>query len=113
MKGACEYKSFNFQTVSSWCQEHQMSFSMVVETQNHVSYNWIPYSSNLGDYWITNWNEKKKSLVRTFTILTRYHLQLDNLNNLIFVRKKWPNYLKVGCKSPFRFLKLIDVELEV
>jgi len=57
--------------------------------------------------------KKKKSLVRTLTILTRYHLQLDNLNNLIFVRKKWPNYLKVGCKSPFRFLKLIDVELEV
>jgi hypothetical protein len=48
-------------------------------------------------------------------ILTRCHLQLDNIKKIIFVRKNWGNYLKVGCKSFITFLMLtmIDVELKV
>jgi hypothetical protein len=49
----------NFQVVSSWCQKHQMSSSMVGKTWNYVFYNWIPCPSNIGDYWITNWILKK------------------------------------------------------
>jgi len=52
-------------------------------------------------------------LVGMLTILTRCHLQLNNLSNLIFVRNNWPNYLKVGCKSPFRFIKLIAIDAEL
>jgi hypothetical protein len=47
------------------------------------------------------------SLVDILTNLKRCHLQTDNLKKLIFVNKNWPNDLRVGCKSPSNFVKLI------
>ncbi len=88
---------------------------MVAETQNHFPIIGFLIHQILGI--IESQIEMKRcfSLVGTLTILTRCNLELNNLNNLIFMRKYWPNYLKVGCKSPFRFLKpiAIDVKLEV
>ncbi len=88
-----------------WRQKHKTMF-LIIGFLNHQIL-WI----------IESQIEMKRffSLVGMLTILTRCHLQLDNLNFLIFLRTNWSNYLKVGCKSPFRFLKLIaiDVELEV
>jgi hypothetical protein len=39
------------------------------------------------------------SLNRIFSNLRKCHLQLDNLENLIFVNKNWLNDPSVGCKS--------------
>jgi hypothetical protein len=47
------------------------------------------------------------SLVDILTNLKRCHLQTYNLKKLIFVNKNWPNDLRVGCKSPSNFVKLI------
>jgi hypothetical protein len=42
-------------------------------------------------------------LVRILISFRRCHLQLKNLENLIFVNKSWPNDLRIGCKSPSIF----------
>jgi hypothetical protein len=41
-------------------------------------------------------------------------LQLENFNKLTFVNKNWPSDLRIGCKSPFSLVDLIenDVNLE-
>jgi hypothetical protein len=44
--------AFDFQEVSIGCKGHQMSFSMLVETQGNVPYSWIFNLTNSGDCWI-------------------------------------------------------------
>jgi hypothetical protein len=54
-------------------------------------------------------------LAGKFTNLGRCHLQIENLEKLIFVSKNWPNDPKIGCKSPSNLLEFLkrDVHLEV
>ncbi len=53
------------------------------------------------------------SLVDILKNLKRCHLQTDNLKKLIFVNKNWPNDPRVGCKSPFNLVKLIEKDLDL
>jgi hypothetical protein len=49
--------------------------------------------------------------VGILTNLRRYHLQSENLENLIFVNKNWPNDPKNGCKLPSNLVELIETNL--
>jgi hypothetical protein len=51
------------------------------------------------------------SLTSILTNLGRYHLQLENLENLIFVSKNWPSDLRDGCKLPSNLVELIQTNL--
>jgi hypothetical protein len=51
------------------------------------------------------------SLASILTNLRRYRLQLENLENLIFVSKNWPPDLKDGCKLPSNLVELIQTNL--
>jgi hypothetical protein len=46
-----------FSRYINWMLKYQVSFSVVVETWNNVSYNWIFSPTNVG-CWISNWNRK-------------------------------------------------------
>ncbi len=50
-----------------------------------------------------------------FISLKRCRLQLENLDNLIFVNKNHPNNPKIGCKCFFNLVDFIemDVNLEI
>jgi hypothetical protein len=52
------------------------------------------------------------SLSGIHTNLRRSHWQLENLENIILVKKNWPNDVRVGCKVPFSLVKLIDFEID-
>jgi hypothetical protein len=43
--------------------------------------------------------------------LKRCHLQLDNLNKIIFVSKKWPSDPRVGYNSPSNLIEFIKVNI--
>ncbi len=45
------------------------------------------------------------------TNLRKYCLQMINLQKLIFLSKNWPNDTRVGCKSPFGLVELIEKNL--
>jgi hypothetical protein len=55
------------------------------------------------------------ALVGIFINLKRCHLQIENLEKLIFSNKNWPNDPRIGCKSPSKVLEFLerDVDLEV
>jgi hypothetical protein len=55
------------------------------------------------------------SLVEIFINRKRCHLQIVNLEKLIFANKNWPNDPRIGCKSPSNLLEFLerDVNLEV
>jgi hypothetical protein len=53
------------------------------------------------------------SLVEILTNLRRCHLELNNLNFLIFVNKNWPNDAKVNCKAPSNLVDLINSEINL
>jgi hypothetical protein len=64
---------------------------------------------------IVNSQIETKRIFSLFGILTnlrRSHLQLENLENIIFVNKNWPNDVKVDCKVPSSLVKLIDFEID-
>ncbi len=52
-------------------------------------------------------------LARLFTNLRKCHLQLDNLENLIFVNKNWLNDPSVGCKSSSSLVELIKIDVKL
>jgi hypothetical protein len=58
--------------------------------------------------------KNKNSLARIFTNFKRRHLQIENLEKLIFVNKNWPNDPRIGCKSPSNLVEFLekDVDLE-
>lgn len=45
------------------------------------------------------------------TNLKRCHIQSENLENLIFVNKNWPNDPINGCKLPSNLVELIETIL--
>ncbi len=45
--------------------------------------------------------------------LRRCHLQFDNLKTLIFVKKKWFNDLRIGCKPPSNLVELIEKDFDL
>jgi hypothetical protein len=45
--------------------------------------------------------------------LKRYHLQLDNLKNLILVNKNWPNDARVGCNNLFNLVEFMKIEVDL
>ncbi len=51
------------------------------------------------------------SLVGILTNLRRYHLQLENLEHLMFVSKNWASDLRDGCKLPSNLVELIQTNL--
>jgi hypothetical protein len=51
------------------------------------------------------------SLAGILTNLRRCHLQLENLENLIFVSKNLPSDPRDGCKSPSNLVELIQIDL--
>jgi hypothetical protein len=53
------------------------------------------------------------SLARIFTDLRKCHLQLHNLDNLIFVNKNWLNDPSVGCKSSSSLVELIKIDVKL
>jgi len=53
------------------------------------------------------------SLARILISLKRCHLQLKNLEILIFFKKNWPNDPKIGCKSPSSLVDLIETNLNL
>ncbi len=50
-------------------------------------------------------------MVEILTNLKRCHLQLDNLNKIIFFSKKWPSDPRVGCSSTYSLIELIEANL--
>jgi hypothetical protein len=50
-------------------------------------------------------------LVGIFTNLKRCCLYLDNLNEIIFVNKIWPNDPRVGGSSPSSLIDLIEANI--
>ncbi len=77
-----------------WWGKHECLFSIVTFLAHHV----------LGIVGSQRKTEKIFSLIGIFTNFRRCHLQLDNLDMLIFVLKIWPNNPKVGCSSPFSLI---------
>ncbi len=57
--------------------------------------------------------EKIFSLVGILTNLKRCRLKIDNLDNLIFIKKIWPNDPTVDCYLPFNLINLIDTKTNV
>jgi hypothetical protein len=57
--------------------------------------------------------ERIFSLTKILINLRICHLQLEHLDNLIFVSKKWPNDLRVGCKSPSNLVAFIESDLNL
>jgi hypothetical protein len=53
------------------------------------------------------------SLARILINLKRRHLQIENLEKLIFINKNWPNDLKMGCKSPFNLMQFLDRDIDL
>jgi len=95
----------------SGSQRHQMSSLMVGKAWSHVSYSWFFGLSNLRHCRVTNWNKKNFFLADILTNLRRCHLQLENLENLIFVSKNLPNDSRDGCKLPSNLVEFIQIDL--
>jgi hypothetical protein len=51
-------------------------------------------------------------LASILTKLMRCHLQLNNLERLIFVRKKWPDDFRIDSKPPSNLVELIEKDLD-
>jgi hypothetical protein len=53
-------------------------------------------------------------LVKILTNLRGCHLQIENLEKLIFVNKNWPNDARIICKFPSNLVEFLekDVNLE-
>jgi hypothetical protein len=54
--------------------------------------------------------QKYISSTRIFTNIKKCHLQ-SNLEKIIFVNRNWPSNPKVGCKSLFNLVELIENDL--
>jgi len=55
--------------------------------------------------------QKEIFLAGILTNLRRCHLQLKNLENLIFVSKNLPNDPRNGCKLPSNLVEFIQIDL--
>jgi hypothetical protein len=58
---------------------------------------------------------EREKIFSLFRILISFKkcLQWDNLDKLIFVNKNWSNDLRVGCKSPYCLVKLIEIDVDL
>jgi intracellular sulfur oxidation DsrE/DsrF family protein len=56
--------------------------------------------------------ERIFSIIHILTNLEKYHLQLENLENLISMTKNWPNDVRVGVQAHSSMLELINCELD-
>jgi hypothetical protein len=57
--------------------------------------------------------ERIFSLMGTLTNARKHHLQLNNLENLIFVNKNWPSDLRVDWKSLCNLVEIIEKDLNL
>ncbi len=85
-----------------------MFFLVVGKTQIHVSHCWFFGLPNIRHDKISNWDRKVDILTNL-----RCHLQMANLEKLIFVNKNWPNDLKLDYKSHFNLVELIENNLKL
>ncbi len=90
--------------------KYKMFFSIARQAWNYVSYIgflacWILgiVESQIAMKGIFSWIE---ILIK----LRKCHLQLNNLDKLIFVNKNWPNDIKVGCKSFSNLVEFITID---
>lgn len=40
----------------------------------------------------------------------KYHLQSNNISKVVFLKRNWPNDSRIGCKSFFNSIKLIETD---
>ncbi len=52
--------------------------------------------------------ERIFSLAKIFTNSRRCGLQIENLEKLIFINKKWPNDPRISCKSPSNLVEFFE-----
>jgi hypothetical protein len=52
--------------------------------------------------------ERIFSLVRIFTTFRKCHLQIENLEKLIFVNKNWLNDPRIRCKYPSMLIEFFE-----
>jgi hypothetical protein len=81
---------------------------MVGEVWIYVSYNWIPCLLNLRHCWFINWYWKA-----SMVILTRCHLQLNNLNKLLFVKKNGLMTLRLVVNLFFNLVELFETDAKL
>jgi hypothetical protein len=43
----------------------------------------------------------------------RCHLQIEKLDKLIFINKKWPSNLWIGCLKPIDLASICELELDL
>jgi hypothetical protein len=99
--------------LSNGCQRHQMSTLMVGKTWKYVSYIGFYVKQILRIIGSQIEIERIFSLDRIHISFRRCHLQLENLDKLIFVNKNWPNDFKIDYKSPFRLVELIETDVNL
>ncbi len=52
-------------------------------------------------------------MVGILTNLKRCHLQIENVEKLIFVNKNWHNDFRLGCKSPSNLLEFLERDMDL
>jgi hypothetical protein len=52
-------------------------------------------------------------LAGILTTLRRCHLQIEKLDKLIFINKKWPSNLRIGCVKPIDLASTCEFELDL
>jgi hypothetical protein len=66
--------------------------------------------------WVVGFQIETKHIFPLVVILTNLHqckLQIDKLERLIFVNKKWPNNLRLGCNNPKDLEEVVELEIEL
>ncbi len=66
--------------------------------------------------WVVGFQIETKHIFPLVAILTNLHqckLQIDKLERLIFVNKKWPNNLRLGCNNPKDMEEVVELEIKL
>ncbi len=84
------------------------------QTWNHFSHNGVVSVAKTG--WVVGLQIETKHIFPLVDILTNLHqckLQIDKLERLIFVNKKWPNNLRLGCNNPKDMEEVVELEIKL
>jgi hypothetical protein len=81
-----------------WCQKHEAMFLIV----GFLTWQILGIDGSQIE------TERILSLARIFTNLKKCHLQIENLEKLIFVQKIWPNDSRIRCKFPSNLLEFLE-----
>ncbi len=95
-------------------KEISCPFFVVEQTWNHFSHNGVVSVAKNG--WVVGFQIETKHIFPLVVILTNLHqckLQIDKLERLTFVNKKWPNNLRLGCNNPKDTEEVVELEIEL